>query len=132
MPQKAGVGIAVPLFILALLVLGLYLWHRRRKGTFGFLESENSANGGPEASNRQPYLQHKAELEDEARRKHELETQERGFELEHDSRASEMLDQMFDTTKTEPSPSQQIHHELSGEEHAMELGPPGCCVSLDG
>ena len=69
-------------------------------------EDASSQNKGPPHEDTRPYLQQKAELEAEEKRKHELEALERRYELP----AGEQ-DSMNQTRK-----------ELRGEEHSAKLG----------
>ena len=72
----------------------------------------------PNAHECQPYFQQKAELEDQERRKHELEATERRYGLDGDDDIHE-LSVGADNRATLELRARQ---ELRGAEHAQELG----------
>lgn len=73
-------------------------------------------------SDTQPYLDQKAELEDEERRKHELSSTGIMYEMEGENRIFEMPSDAGTRTK---STSLQRIHEMRGAEHSKELEVPG-------
>ena len=85
----------------------------------GTLEEEDatSKKEGSQHEDQQPYLQQKAELEAEEKRKYELEARERRYEIGVEGERYELpvegQDMMIRTRQ-----------ELRGEEHSTELGVP--------
>lgn len=73
-------------------------------------------------SDAQPYLDQKAELEDEEQRKYELSSTGIMFEMEGENRIFEMPSDAGTRTK---STSLQGIHEMRGAEHSKELEVPG-------
>lgn len=73
-------------------------------------------------SDTQPYLDQKAELEDEERRKHELSSRGIMYEMEGENRIFEMPSDAGTRTKLT---SLQGIHEMRGAEHSKELEVPG-------
>lgn len=67
----------------------------------------------------QTYLQQKAELEAEQKRKSELEAEERRYELDGESRIHEIPDE-----SSHGLSSSHLRQELRGEEHSRELEVP--------
>ena len=65
----------------------------------------------------QPYLQQKAELEAKEIRKHELEAQERRYEIGNDG-------ERYELSAEEREGKILIRQELRGEEHSRELEVP--------
>ena len=87
---KIGNGVAIPIFIIALLILGIFLRRRYQRRS-----QLNSVHEGPathtqtlETGDQQPFLQQKAELE--AKERHELEAVERRHEIQGAERRLEM------------------------------------------
>lgn len=73
-------------------------------------------------SDTQPYVDQKAELEDEERRKHELSSTGIMYEMEGENRIFEMPSDAGTRTKLT---SLQGIHEMRGAEHSKELEVPG-------
>lgn len=87
---KIGNGVAIPIFIIALLMLGIFLRRRYQRGS-----QLNSVHEGPathtqtlETGDQQPFLQLKAELE--AKERHELEAVEIRHEIQGAERRLEV------------------------------------------
>ena len=112
---KIGIGVTVPVVVTALILLALLLWRRSRKTKRRNAPREDHIP--PEDS--QPYLQRKAELEAEEKRKYELAAEERRYELDGETRIHEILD--GNSHGFSPSHTRQ---ELRGEEHSRELEVP--------
>ena len=114
-----GTSIAVPVSLIALLALAWYAWRKRKSRLDGKTASELQV---PESDISQPYLQSKAELENEERRKYELEGRAREHELDGLNTISELpsLSGIFDDSPEAEDPRQ----ELRAEEHAHELEQP--------
>lgn len=112
---KIGIGIAVPVFVITLLLLALQLWRRYRKAKKANAPKEEHMI--PEDN--QPYLQQKAELEAEEKRKHELHAEERRYELDGESRIHEIPEE-----SSHGMQSLHMRQELRGEEHSRELEVP--------
>ncbi len=77
----------------------------------------------------QPYLQQKAELEAEERRKFELEAREKRYELDADDivHEAEGYNNRHEISTERMTPmilSLLTRQELRGEEHSRELGSP--------
>ena len=100
---KISLGVAIPVASLGLVLLG-YLVYKRRK-----MQETSSTHEDP-----QPYLQQKAELEAEEKRKHELEARERRYEMGVEGERYELPVEGQDMMI-------QTRQELRGEEHATEL-----------
>ena len=75
-PTGSTIGVIVPIVVTAIVLLGLWAWRKYHRRSPSILVEQTP----PEE--RQPYLQQKAELEDEARRRHELDGQERRCEID--------------------------------------------------
>ena len=69
----------VPTIVVALIFSGLWTWWKLHRKSRNAGVEQRSATPTEEV---QPYLQQKAELEDEAVRRHELEAQERRYEID--------------------------------------------------
>ena len=118
-PDTLGKAIIVPILLIGALIFGLFIL----RGTKRFNKPPKSA--GDENG---PYLQHKAELEDEEKRKVELEAKEERYELNDDNAVHEAGDCMrtptleLESEGVKPDmPSCSCRHELRGEEHCKEL-----------
>ncbi len=109
---KIGSGVALPVIGIAALFLATILWQRRRKK-----RRITSSGGVSLQQDNQPYLQQKAELEAEEKRKHELEATERRCEMDGKDATHEVAEEPHDRE----IPSLRIRHELSGAEHSHEL-----------
>ncbi|KAL9629059.1 MAG: hypothetical protein Q9164_007038 [Protoblastenia rupestris] len=113
---KIGIGIGVPTILILFCLLVLYFWRSFRKKHVALGQT---ANAFLVAKDGQPYLQEKAELEDEARRKHELEAQARVYELNGDDTLHEISAVGGEHAYSNGTEARQ---ELRGAEHAQELG----------
>ena len=112
---KIGIGITVPVVVTSLVLLALLFWRRSRR-----IKERNAVTGHrtpPE--DMQPYLQQKAELEAEEKRKHELALNERRYELNGETTIHEISDGNGDGF-----PTSHVRQELGGEEHSRELEVP--------
>ena len=108
---KIGIGIggSTAGTIILLLAIRDFLRYRKRKNG-DRAEKQEATSGEP-----QPYFQQKGELEDEARRRHELEAAERRYELE------ENIVNEMPTLEMDNDRSADRRQELIGEEHCKEL-----------
>ena len=120
---KVAIESAVPVAVLALVLLGLSIWYRRRKAhntrheeITTSQEEEEEEEEEETQEDAQPYLQLKPELEAEENRKHELEAQERRYEMGSQGERYEL--------PAEQEPVTRIRQELRGEEHSKELEVP--------
>ena len=97
-------------------MLCLLVWrnvqNRKRAKTVG---KDNDRTTFPEGS--QPYLQQKAELEDEERRKHELEARELRYEMDEGNARYEL-------SSTTDQNRMSTRHEMVGPEHSKEMKVP--------
>lgn len=114
--ETIGVAASVPATILAIVTLLIIIWRRRRRRK---AFREHTAADDQKVNEHQPYLQRKAELEDEERRKHEFEARERRFELEGETELSEIP-----AGRDGPWLPPPFTQELRGEEHAKEMDAP--------
>ena len=80
------------------------------------MHATTSHDGDPKGES-QPYLQQKAELEAEENRKHELEAEERKYEIGSDGNRYEL-------SAEEGQMESRRRQELRGEEHSRELEVP--------
>lgn len=112
------VSVVVPTAGLTILMLGIIIIRRYRKKR----SQAAFANYSETTSNTQPYVDQKAELEDEERRKHELEATEIRYEMEGEDKIFEMPGDGNAITGIAPSNNRQ---ELRGAEHSRELEVPG-------
>ena len=100
-----------------------YLRRRRKRNHSG-----KDTNGSEEET--QPYLQQKAELEAEEKRRLELEAVEVRYEMDGRDHRNEMPEQgngvgnEIDTIERPALSSLRERHELRGEEHSKELEAP--------
>ncbi|KAL9628382.1 MAG: hypothetical protein Q9164_007298 [Protoblastenia rupestris] len=113
---KIGIGIGVPTILILFCLLVLCFWRSFYKKHVALGQT---ANAFSVAKDGQPYLQQKAELEDEARRKHELEAQAKMYELNGDDTLHESSAVVGEHALSKGTEARQ---ELKGEEHAQELG----------
>ena len=112
------VSVVVPItglmvFLLCFIVIRKY---RKKRSQAAF------TNQSATTSNVQLYVDQKAELEDEKRIKHELESQGIRHEMEGQGNMFEMPG--AENTRIEPAPLNRTH-ELRGMEHSQELEAPG-------
>ena len=112
---KIGIGIAIPVAVTALLLLLVPLWRRSRKTK----ESNGLKEEHAIPEDNQPYLQQKAELEAEEKERHELEAEEKRYEMDGETRIHEISDE-----SSHSWPSSYVMQELRGEEHSRELEVP--------
>ena len=112
--QEAAIGTAIPVGVIALVVLAIFLWQRvkkqRAKRILGQTDQEEKTEDHP------PFLQSKPELQGEDSR-HEMPAEDLRFELDEDNTRHEIM--------TEEHGSMMIiqaqQQELRGEEFALEL-----------
>ena len=109
---KISLGVAIPVASLGLVLLG-YLVYKRRKVQETLKEEDVTSK----KEDHQPYLQQKAELEAEEKRKHELEARERRYEMGVEGERYELPVERQDMMI-------QTRQELRGEEHSTELDVP--------
>ena len=123
--DKAATGIVVPVVAIISLVLGILFYLRRRRKRSN---SGEDTHGSEEET--QPYLQQKAELDAEEKRRLELETVEVRYELDGRDCRNEMPAQgsevgnEIDTIERPVMSSLKERHELKGEECSKELEAP--------
>ena len=109
-------AVAIPVAFLGLALLG-FLLYRRRKNQKALKEEDPTSQEPGSLKDPQPYLQQKAELEAEEKRKHELEARERRYEIGNEGERYELPVEEVGLMM----PSRQ---ELRGEEHSKELEVP--------
>ena len=112
--QKAAIGTAIPVGGIALLVLALFLWQRKKrqraKRTLGQTVQEERTEDNP------PFLQPKPELQGEDSR-HEMLAEDRIFELDEGNTRYEIM-----TEEQNRRMNVQVQkQELRGEEFAVEI-----------
>ena len=120
--DKAAIGTLVPAAFIICALISVLGWRRHQRLKQAALRNSESK---PD-DNTQPYFQQKAELEDEERRRHELEVHETTYEVDgNDSRFEVEGDQnghqMMIDGERHRMPSQRNMQELRGEEHSREL-----------
>ena len=112
--QEAAIGTAIPLGVIALLVLALVLWQRTRKQRakkiLGQTVQEERTEDNP------PFLQPKPELQGEDSR-HEMPAEDRRVELDEDNTRYEIMTEGQNMRMN----VQVQQQELRGEEFAVEL-----------
>ncbi len=113
---KLATGVTIPVALLGLVLLG-FLVYRRRKKQKTLEEDPASQDLGSLQEDPQPYLQQKAELEAEEKRKHELEARERTYEMGNEGERYELPVEEGDLMI-------RSRQELRGEEHSGELEVP--------
>lgn len=113
---KLATGVTIPVALLGLVLLG-FLVYRRRKKQKTLEEDLASQDLGSLQEDPQPYLQQKAELEAEEKRKHELEARERRYEMGNEGERYELPVEEGDSMI-------RSRQELRGEEHSRELETP--------
>ncbi|KAI4212610.1 MAG: hypothetical protein LQ351_004682 [Letrouitia transgressa] len=115
--RPAKIGLAVTMSFLALLFLAVFLkfWrhYRKRKSAESTKVKQNKTIL---EDNHQPFLQQKAELEAEHNVRHELEAEDRRYELAEGERIHEVT-----RGPCRVRPSHRLRQELRSEEHAKEL-----------
>ena len=111
---KISLGVAIPVASLGLVLLGYLVYKRRKMQETLEEEDAPSKKGGSPHEDPQPYLQQKAELEAEEKRKHELEARERRYEMGVEGERYELPVEGQDMMT-------QSRQELRGEEHSTEL-----------
>lgn len=123
--DKAATGAVIPVVAIISLVLGIAFYIRRRRKISNF--GKDPHRSGEET---QPYLQQKAELEAEEKRRLELEAVEVRYELDGRNYRNEMpaqgseVENEIDTIERPALSSLKERHELRGEEHSKELEAP--------
>ena len=123
--DKAATGVVIPVVAIISLVLGIVFYLRRRRKRS---ESGKDTHGSEEET--RPYLQQKAELEAEEKRRLELEAVEVRYEMDGRDHRNEMPAQgnevgnEIDTIERPALSSLREQHELRGEEHSKELEAP--------
>ena len=114
---KISLGVAIPVASLGLVLLGYLVYKRRKMQKKMGEEDATSKKEGSTHEDHQPYLQQKAELEAEEKRKHELEARERRYEMGVEGERYELPVEGQDMMI-------QSRQELRGEEHSTELDVP--------
>ena len=114
---KIANGVAIPVVLLGLVLLGFLVYKRRKNQKTLREEDPTSQDIGSPQEDSQPYLQQKAELEAEGKRKHELEAQERRYEIGNEGERYELPVEEGDLMV-------RSRQELRGEEHSRELEVP--------
>ncbi|KAL9075857.1 MAG: hypothetical protein Q9161_001250 [Pseudevernia consocians] len=120
--DKAATGIVVSVVAIISLVLGILFYLRRRRK-----RSNSGEDTHVSEEETQPYLQQKAELDAEEKRRLELEAVEVRYELDGRDHRNEMPAQgsevgnEIDTIERPAMSSLKERHELKGEECSKEL-----------
>ena len=114
---KVANGVAIPMGLLGLVLLGLLVYKRRKTQKTLKEEDASSQNQESPHGDTQPYLQQKAELEAEEKQKHELEARERRHEMGIEG-------EMYELPVEEQNLMIRTRQELRGEEHSTELEVP--------
>ena len=120
--DKAAIGVVVPAVAIIAFALGVIFYLRRRRNQSRSGEGTAGLDEEP-----RPYLQQKAELEAEGKRRLELEAAEIRHEMEGEDRRNEMpadVSNEIDTVAIPQMPSLKERHELRGEECSRELEAP--------
>ena len=113
---KIGIGLGIPAFVVSTLLFAFIFWRRSRSAKDAKTsEEENSFESQVDD---RPYLQQKAELEDEERRIHEMDGEGKRYELDGEVRCHEMpiVEKGAGGQRTETT-----MQELRGEEFAKEM-----------
>lgn len=122
---KIGMDIAAFFALLILILSVAFIWHRRRLRSAAITakkqgEAENKQEGASTSEgNNQPYLQQKAELEAEERQRHELEAQQKIYELDGETGVNEIPAGTYEHRLA----VMRSRQELTGGEHCQELDP---------
>ena len=122
--DKAAVGVVVPVVAIISFALGMIFYLRRHR------KRSQSGKGKNVSEETQPYLQQKAELEAEEKRRVELEAVEVRYEMDGGDDRKEMpapgsdVRTEIDTITRPPMPSLRERQELRGEEFSRELEVP--------
>ena len=118
--DKAATGVVIPVVAIISLVLGILFYLRRRRK-----RSESGKDTHGSEAGTQPYLQQKAELEAEEKRRLELEAVEVRYEMDGGDHINEMpgsqVRNEIDTVVRPQMPSLEETQELRGEECSKEL-----------
>ena len=114
---KIANGVTIPVVFLGLVLLGFLVYRRRRNRKTLNAEDPTSQDLGSPQEDSQPYLQQKGELEAEGTQKHELEAQERRYEVGNEGGRYELPVEESDVII-------RSRQELRGEEHSRELETP--------
>ena len=125
--KTIAIASAVPVAFVSLLLIGAFAWWRQKRQS-----QEKSIPKSPQeistiSTSSQPYFQQKAELEDEERRRHELEGRSRVHELNKDGSVYQLGDNgpyelpVIHDIFNIPSLTEEIRQELRGEENSKEL-----------
>ena len=120
-PSKIGIGVGVSAAALVLLHLAAFIWRIRRLRSVAITaekqgDMENKQESASEGD-KQPYLQQKAELEAEERRKYELEARQKIHELDGGTEIREIPA----GTHEHRLAVMRSRQELTGGEHSQEL-----------
>ena len=110
--DKTAIGLSIPLTIIALLQGAMFYIARKKIKATRRREDLGKAN-----KDTQPYLQQKAELEDEETRKRKLE----GDTVHEMQAGGESAQELSTDDRRFGLPSLKLRHELVGEEFAREL-----------
>ena len=123
--DKAATGVVISVVATISLVLGILFYLRRQR------KRSNSGKDTYKSEEEiQPYLQQKAELDAEEKRRLELEAVEVRYEMDGSDHRNEMPAQgsevgnEVDTIERSALSSLRERHELRGEEHSKELEAP--------
>ena len=114
---EIAIGVAIPVAFLVLVSLGFFAYRRWRIHKKLKEVNAMSPKQGSLHEDRQPYLQQKAELEAEEKRKHELEARERRYEMDNEG-------ERYELPVGEQGVVIRTRQELRGEEHSKELEVP--------
>ena len=114
---KVANGVAIPVALLGLVLLGFLVYRRRKPKKTLKDEDATSPKEGTPHEDTQPYLQQKAELEAEEKRKHELEARERTHEMGNEG-------ERYELPVEEEDLMVRTRQELRGGEHSTELEVP--------
>lgn len=122
--DKAAIGVVVPVVAIISFALGMIFYLRRRR------KRSQSDKGKNVSEETQPYLQQKAELEAEEKRRLELEAVEVRYEMDGGDDRKEVPApesdgrNEIDTITRPPMPSLRERQELRGEDCSRELEAP--------
>lgn len=110
-------GVAIPIAFLGLALLGFLVYRRRKTQKKIKQKNVTSQKQGSPQEYTQPYLQQKAELEAEEKRKHELEARERRYEMGNEG-------ERYELPVERENLMIRTRQELRGGEHSTELEVP--------